>query len=140
MSKNIDLLKKLQASLIVFTQKLYNIHWNMRNPQFFSLHQATEDLFKEVTIFYDDVAEKILMHNELCVGTLKESLDLSIIKEIKEKHFNEVETCEIIVRDLKSLIDLIDSVEGTNTIQPMLDEFYLSFDKWIWKFNSCIKK
>ncbi len=138
-NKNIQNLKVLQASLMVLTNKVYNLHWNMKTSLFFSLHKNTEDLFEDLTKFYDDVAEKIVMHNELAIGTLKDQLKYSVIKEVEPKDFNSREISQIIVADLTTLINLCDKVEGTNTVQPMLDEIYLSADKWRWQFSKIIK-
>lgn len=134
-NKNIENLKVLQASLMVLTNKIYNIHWNMADPNFFSLHKNTEELFEDLTKFYDDVAEKIVMHKSLAIGTLKDQLKYSVIEEVEPKEFKSNEISKIIVKDLTTIIDLCDKVEGTNTIQPMLDEIYLSADKWRWQFS-----
>ncbi len=138
-NNNIENLKVLQASLMVLTNKIYNIHWNMKTSLFFSLHKNTEDLFEDLTKFYDDVAEKIVMHNELAIGTLKDQLKYSVIQEVEAKDFNSQEISKIIVADLTTLIKLCDQVEGTNTVQPMLDEIYLSADKWRWQFSKISK-
>lgn len=45
MNKNIENLKYLQKSLILLTNKIYNIHWNMKDEHFFELHKNTENLF-----------------------------------------------------------------------------------------------
>lgn len=134
-TKNIENLKVLQGSLMVLTNKIYNIHWNMANTNFFSLHKSTEELFENLTKFYDDVAEKIVMHKSFAIGTLKDQLKYSVIEEVEPTDFDTREISEIIVKDLTSIIDLCDKVEGTNTIQPMLDEIYLSADKWRWQFS-----
>lgn len=121
---------------MVLTNKIYNIHWNMKGKHFFELHKNTENLFETLTKFYDDVAEKIAMHNELAIGTLVNRLKYSKIKEIDAKHFEVKEISNIIVFDLLIIIDLCDNVDGTNLIQPMLDEIYLSCDKWRWQFKN----
>ncbi len=138
-NQNIENLKVLQASLMVLTNKIYNIHWNMKTSLFFSLHKNTEDLFEDLTKFYDDVAEKIVMHNELAIGTLKDQLKYSVIQEVEAKDFNSQEIAKIIVTDLTTLINICDKVEGTNVIQPMIDEIYLAADKWRWQFSKIIK-
>ncbi|MGL5591078.1 MAG: Dps family protein [Metamycoplasmataceae bacterium] len=137
--KNIESLKILQSSLMVFTNKVYNLHWNMANKNFFSLHKNTEKLFKEMTKFYDDVAEKIVMNNHFAIGTLKDQLKYSVIDEVEPKDFNEDDISKIIVKDLTTIISLCDKVEGKNTIQPMLDEIYISADKWRWQFSKISK-
>ena len=133
--KNIENLKVLQGSLMVLTNKIYNIHWNMKTEHFFSLHKNTEHLFENLTKFYDDVAEKIVMNNNFAIGTLKEQLKYSVIEEIEPKEFGSQEISKIIAEDLTTIITLCDKVEATNTIQPMLDEIYLAADKWRWQFS-----
>ncbi|MDK2819783.1 MAG: DNA starvation/stationary phase protection protein [Mycoplasmataceae bacterium] len=138
MKKNIESLKDLQASLMVLTNKIYNFHWNMKTEHFFSLHKNTEDLFEDLTGFYDDVAEKIVMLGDLAIGTLKDQLLYSKISEVKEKEFDQKEISKMIVKDLTIIIELCDKVEGTNVVQPMLDEIYMSADKWRWQFRKLI--
>ncbi|MGL4343201.1 MAG: Dps family protein [Metamycoplasmataceae bacterium] len=135
MEKNIKKLKTLQASLMVLTNKIYNIHWNMKSKHFFELHKNTEELFEDLTKFYDDVAEKIVMHKHLAIGTMKDQLKYTKIDEIEEKEFDIIEISKIIEHDLTVIISLCDDIEGTNVIQPILDEIYVSMDKWRWKFR-----
>lgn len=120
---------------MVLTNKIYNFHWNMKTVNFFSLHKSTNDLFEELTEFYDEVAEKIVMLGDLAIGTLKDQLLYSKINEVKEKEFTHDEIAKTIVKDLTIIIKLCDEVEGTNIIQPMLDEIYMSADKWRWQFK-----
>ena len=101
----------------------------MKTEHFFSLHKNTEHLFENLTKFYDDVAEKIVMNNNFAIGTLKEQLKYSVIEEIEPKEFGSQEISKIIAEDLTTIITLCDKVEATNTIQPMLDEIYLAADK-----------
>lgn len=132
---NIDKLKKLQASLVVFNYKIYNLHWNVKDPHFFELHKNTEQLFEQLSELYDAVAEKIVMHGYLAIGTLQEALKLSAIKEIKEADFCLKTISKIVDEDLTTIISLCDDVKGTNVIQPLLDEIYLVTDKFRWMFK-----
>ena len=138
MKENVIKLNALLANLVVFNHKVYNYHWNLKGKGFLPLHKQTEKLFETVTHLLDEVAEKAVMLNGLALGTLKECLEIASIKEQKAKNFQANEICQAIVDDLTMLISKVDQVEGTNTVQPLLDELYLAFDKFRWLFKSSI--
>ncbi|AAT28028.1 Dps family protein [[Mycoplasma] mobile] len=137
--KNIEKLRKLQASIMVFTNNVYSLHWNVKGSHFFEIHEETEKLFKDLREMYDDVAEKIVMHDALPVGSYKNQLELSAIKEIETKWYDLTFISNNVVESLGKIIELTDAVEGTNVIQPMLDEIYLKADKWRWNFRQLVK-
>lgn len=132
---NIKKLKKLQASLMIFANNAYALHWNVKDPHFFTLHAETENLFKDLREMYDEVAEKIIMHGELPVTTYKDQLELAEIKEIETQWYDLSFISKNVVESLNKIIELTDQVEGTNVVQPMLDEIYIKVDKWRWQFK-----
>src|SRR5699024_8899100 len=85
MSKNneevVTVLNQQVANWTVAFTKLHNFHWYVKGPNFFSLHTKFEELYDEASLYIDDLAERILAVGGNPVGTLKESLELSIIDE-----------------------------------------------------------
>ena len=59
---------------------MHNFHWYVKGPNFFSLHEKFEELYNEASQYVDDLAERILAIWKP-VGTLKESLEISIVDE-----------------------------------------------------------
>ena len=53
----------------------------MLKDHFFSLHEKFEELYNEASQYVDDLAERILAIGGNPVGTLKESLEISIVDE-----------------------------------------------------------
>lgn len=53
----------------------------LKGPNFFSLHEKFEELYNEASQYVDDLAERILAIGGNPVGTLKESLEISIVDE-----------------------------------------------------------
>lgn len=139
-TKQVKSLKVLQASLQVFYQKLNNIHWNVKGLEFFEIHEQTDKLYHEMIELIDGVAEKIVMNDGIALGSFKEILEISKINEIESKHFDYLEASKIIEQDLKTLIDVTNSVETSPTIQPLLDEIYMVCDKYKWQFGVINKK
>ena len=77
----INVLNKQVANWTVAFTKLHNFHWYVKGPNFFSLHTKFEELYDEASQYVDDLAERILAVGGNPVGTLKESLEMSIIDE-----------------------------------------------------------
>lgn len=133
-------LKTLQASLQVFYQKLNNIHWNSIGLEFFEIHEQTEKLANEIHDLIDGVAEKIVMNEDFALGSYEEILNHSKIQEINGKHFNYLEASKIIKDDLKQIIEITNDVKTSPTIQPLLDEIFMTCDKYQWQFGAINKK
>ncbi|WP_027121546.1 Dps family protein [Mycoplasma leonicaptivi] len=132
-------LKLLQANLQVFYQKLSNIHWNISGLEFFEMHEEVDKLREEVLSFIDEVAEKVLMKESLALGSFKELLELSNIKELSSQDFKYQKATEIITSDLKTILNQVEEFEWSKRVQPIMDEILLSLDKWLWQFSKLVK-
>ncbi|WP_416322034.1 Dps family protein [Mycoplasmopsis felis] len=137
--KEIQELKKLQANLQVFYQKLSNIHWNIKGLEFFEIHEEVDKLRNEVNNFVDEVAEKILMKNNLALGSYNEVLKLSSLNELKSQEFEYEQATKNIINDLNFILIGIEEFEWSKRVQPLIDEVLLAFDKWLWQFSKLIK-
>ncbi|WP_322902370.1 Dps family protein [Mycoplasmopsis felis] len=137
--KEIQELKKLQANLQVFYQKLSNIHWNIKGLEFFEIHKEVDKLRNEVNDFVDEVAEKILMKNNLALGSYNEVLKLSSLNELTSQEFEYEQATKNIINDLNFILIGIEEFEWSKRVQPLIDEVLLTFDKWLWQFSKLIK-
>ncbi|WP_036430560.1 Dps family protein [Mycoplasmopsis felis] len=137
--KEIQELKKLQANLQVFYQKLSNIHWNIKGLEFFEIHEEVDKLRNEVNNFVDEVAEKILMKNNLALGSYNEVLKLSSLNELTSQEFEYEQATKNIINDLNFILIGIEEFEWSKRVQPLIDEVLLTFDKWLWQFSKLKK-
>lgn len=129
-------LNELLASFMVMQHKVLNMHWNVRGEDFMPYHKLTEGLYDGLNDLIDPIAEKVSMNDEMPIGNLKGAIEMSIIKEMEAKHFKPSEVVEIVVKDLKELLDLAKDTETSQTIQPLLDEIFIFLDKQLWFFKS----
>lgn len=79
--KLVELVNKEIANFNVLYTKLHNYHWNVNGPHFFSLHVKLEELYNEVTLNMDELAERLLALGAKPVATIKEYMELTTIKE-----------------------------------------------------------
>lgn len=83
-AKSLELLNKQVADLGVLYMKLHSFHWNVKGPGFFTLHAKFEELYNEITLLFDEAAERLIAIGGKPVSTMKGMLSLATIKEASE--------------------------------------------------------
>ncbi|MBM7581003.1 Dps family protein [Jeotgalibacillus terrae] len=144
MSTNPELVKNVNkqiASWTVMYTKLHNYHWYVKGHQFFTLHEKFEELYNEAAIHIDELAERLLALKGEPVATLKESLEISLVKEANggEKADEMVESLnndfEILMNDLKTGMELAQKDDDEMT-SDMLLSIHQSLEKHAWMLRS----
>ena len=134
-------LNDLVATWSVMYTKLHNYHWYVNGPSFFTLHTKFEELYNEVTLNLDEIAERILTKGGKPVATLKEHLDISLIKEAFGKEVTQ-ELVSILIEDFNTIMDALEkamesaSEEGDDRTEDMLNAQYQSLEKHTWMLNA----
>lgn len=75
------MLNQLVASEHVLYTKTRKYHWNVEGPMFHALHEMFEEQYRALADLNDDVAERARALGVEAVGTLKEFLEHSDLKE-----------------------------------------------------------
>ncbi|MGG6830792.1 UNVERIFIED_CONTAM: DNA starvation/stationary phase protection protein [Staphylococcus haemolyticus] len=139
-----DVVKELNQQVANWTvayTKLHNFHWYVKGPNFFSLHEKFEELYNETSQYVDDLAERILAIGGNPVGTLKESLEISIVDEAG-KNYSAEQMVEAFSNDLTHISEqLVKSIEvageaGDDVSEDMFIGMKNSVDKHNWMFKS----
>lgn len=145
MSTMMDRMRVHVADLQVFYVKLHNYHWNVKGPQFRSIHEFTEALYDEITGHYDDLAERMLMVGAKPPVTMKEYLALTGIKEETNQDFTPVQVFEGVKQDLAYLLAevkqtrvLAANQEDAGT-DALLTDLISSFEKHLWMIGASLK-
>lgn len=118
-NKVVAALNQQVANWTVLYTKLHNYHWYVKGPHFFSLHTKFEELYDEANVYIDELAERILAIEGNPIATLKESLDLSVVKEAK-KNLSAVDMVEDLSKDFDKVIKQLE--EGKATAEEADDE------------------
>lgn len=110
---NLKELQILQASLMVLQIKVKNYHWNIQGKSFFEDHEQLDKFYDETVEHGDTFAEKIVMFDQIALGSFAEVLPLSLVQEAKSKQY----TSEVIYKDLiNDLQRILDFVQKMNNI------------------------
>ncbi|MEK5077738.1 DNA starvation/stationary phase protection protein [Solibacillus sp. FSL W7-1436] len=134
-------LNDLVATWSVMYTKLHNYHWYVNGPSFFTLHVKFEELYNEVTLNLDEIAERILTKGGKPVATLKEHLELSLIDEASGKEETE-EMVSILIKDFNTIMEALNkametaSEEGDDRTEDLLNAQFQSLEKHTWMLNA----
>jgi starvation-inducible DNA-binding protein len=138
-------LNMLLANYSIFYQNTRGYHWNVKGEKFFELHLKFEQLYNDLFIKIDEVAERILTlghspnHNYSeykKVSKITESSKVSDGKKAVENILNSYKIIILIQRDLLSLsADMGD--EGTNAL---MSDYIRAQEKLVWMYSSFLSK
>lgn len=144
--KNIsEKLNTLLANYSVFYQNTRGAHWNIKGDQFFTLHPKFEELYDNLVLKIDEIAERILTLGATPNHNYSDYLKLSKIKESKEVSDgtvcveNILESFKVIIDLQRELLDITDKAgdEGTNA---QMSGYITEQEKEVWMYNSYLGK
>ena len=100
----VGVLNKLLADEQVLYARLRNFHWNVVGPNFHSLHALFEEQYTQIAAMADELAERVRSLGGRAIGTLKEFLDQTRLKEQPGEVPAWREMCRTTVSDHEALI------------------------------------
>ena len=144
MEEIIKKLKKLLSDLNVFYRKLQNYHWNIQGKDFFTVHAKLEEYYNEINMKIDEIAEHILSLEGQPLGTLKDYLRITQIKEAENEKidstiiFNElVKDYSTLLKESKDIKNLADENSESKT-SALMDDIIEDYTKKLWMLKQCI--
>jgi len=138
-------LDSLLANYSIFYQNTRGYHWNIKGEKFFELHVKFEELYNDLLLKIDEVAERILTlgaapsHNYTDyrkVATVKESKQVSdgvtAIKDI-------LDSFRTVIALQRELLDLSADAgdEGTNAL---MSDYIRAQEKLVWMYGAYLGK
>ncbi|WP_312495894.1 Dps family protein [Anaerosporobacter sp.] len=143
-----ELLKELNeflADLNVLYRKLQNYHWNVKGKNFFVLHSKLEEYYNGVNSEIDEIAEKILMLGGQPLGTMKDYLEISKIKEAENVKISGKEVLKNVLVDFgyikkKAEFIKVKAEEASAVIiSSYMDEVIEDYSKAYWMLSQSME-
>ena len=138
-------LNELLANYSIFYQNTRGYHWNIKGEKFFELHLKFEELYNDLLLKIDEVAERILTlghtpkHNYADYRTtskIKESVFVSDGLKAVEDILASFQTIIILQRELLTIASDADD-EGTNAL---MSDYIRLQEKSVWMYSSFMNK
>ena len=140
-----DKLNTLLANYSIFYQNTRGYHWNIKGEKFFELHLKFEELYNDLFIKIDEVAERILTLGHSPNHRYSDYKAASAIVESKEvsdgmKAVSEIissfKTIITLQRELLALSAEIND-EGTNAL---MSDYIRAQEKLVWMYSAFANK
>lgn len=143
--KLIEKLNELLANYQLFYMNIRGFHWNIKGEKFFELHVKFEELYNDLFIKIDDIAERIVTLGGIPLHTYTDFLAVSDIKEVKNAS-GPYETVNSILESFKALLlkqrellEISDKAddEGTNAL---MSDYISEQEKLVWMYSAFLNK
>lgn len=138
-------LNNLLADYMMFYQNTRGLHWNIKGEKFFELHLKFEELYTNLLLKVDEVAERILTLGATPLHTFDDYENSAQIKSIKNISDGKqgmqaiLEAFEIIIIKQRELLNLSAEAgdEGTNAL---MSDYIREQEKLVWMYSSYLNK
>lgn len=142
----VTLLNKTLASVLDLYFQLKQAHWNIKGPDFFSLHLLFDKIAEEVEGQADIIAERIMALGGTALGTTQEIVKNSGLRVYPTNIFSGVDHIEHLAHNVAILGELLnEKIDQTAELNDMVtNEIYVDLrrllDKNLWFIEAHIQK
>lgn len=134
------------ADLVVEYHKLQNFHWYVKGRSFFPLHAKLEEFYNGINKLIDEVAENILIINKKPLGSLKNFLAISKIKEEEEKFVCGGYIIKEVISDFTYLLESAKEIKNEAdqsyeySTSSLMDDCIKDFSKTLWMLKQSLEE
>lgn len=140
-----DKLNNLLADYMMFYQNTRGLHWNIKGEKFFELHLKFEELYTNLLLKVDEVAERILTLGATPLHTFDDYKKTAKIQSVK--NFSDgkqgvktiLEAFEILIVRQRELLNL-SAVAGDEGTNALMSDFIREQEKLVWMYSSYLNK
>jgi len=135
----------LLANYSVFYQNTRGFHWNIKGDKFFELHVKFEELYNDLLLKIDEVAERILTLGFTPEHNYSNYIRVSTVKE-STKVTDGIQSVEQILLAFKAILSMQREIlilaeeatdEGTNAL---MSDYIRQQEKQVWMYAAFLKK
>jgi starvation-inducible DNA-binding protein len=139
------LLNDLLANYSVFYQNTRGYHWNIKGEKFFELHLKFEELYNNLFVKIDELAERILTLGHIPAHKFTDYHKVSGIKESSEvsdgfKAVGQIlEAFKLLLDKQRVILNLSSEIddEGTNAL---MSDYIREQEKLVWMYSAFLNK
>lgn len=137
-------LNALLANYQVFYMNARGFHWNITGEKFFELHAKFEELYNDLVVKVDEVAERILTLGYTPLHTFSDYTALTTIKEAKNIS-NGKEAMQNILNSFRTLIsiqrEIVEAADetGDEGTSAMMSDYIREQEKLVWMYTAYLK-
>jgi starvation-inducible DNA-binding protein len=134
-------LNMLLANYSLFYQNTRGYHWNIKGQKFFELHLKFEELYNDLLLKIDEIAERILTLGHSPKHNYSEYVLVSSIKESKEVS-DGIHAVKDILEAFKILLPMqreilsLSSEAGDEGTNALMSDYIRAQEKLVWMYSA----
>jgi starvation-inducible DNA-binding protein len=136
-----DKLNELLANYQVFYMNTRGFHWNIKGDKFFELHSKFEELYNDLLLKVDELAERVLTLGQTPVHVFSDYIKSSEVKEsknisgAKETVQSVLDAFKVLLNKQRVILELSSDTndEGTNAL---MSDYIREQEKLVWMYSS----
>ncbi len=137
-------LNDLLANYSIFYQNVRGYHWNIKGEKFFELHLKFEELYNDLFLKIDEVAERILTLGHAPAHSYAEYSRKSAIKDSKKvsdglNAVSEIlDALKTIISKQREILELSGQAEDEGT-NALMSDYIRAQEKLVWMYSAYMK-
>ena len=138
-------LNDLLSNYTVLYQNVRGYHWNVQGDKFFELHLKFEELYNDLFVKIDEIAERILTLGYKPNHKFSFYLQKTAIVETNEvndgpKSLQEtLSAFAILLSKQRQILDLSGEIEDEGT-NALMSDYIREQEKLVWMYSAYLKK
>ncbi|MNS39004.1 DNA protection during starvation protein [compost metagenome] len=135
----------LLANYSIFYQNVRGFHWNVKGEKFFELHIKFEELYNDLILKIDEIAERILTLGYAPEHNYSKYTKVSEIKETSDVT-DGMKCVAFILDSFKTTIalqrDLLDASEEANDegTNALMSDYIRAQEKLVWMYTAYLNR
>jgi starvation-inducible DNA-binding protein len=138
-------LNELVANYAIFYQNVKGCHWNIQGEKFFELHLKFEELYNDLLLKTDEIAERILTlgyaphHSYTIYQKIAKIQEITEVSNANKAVEHILHSLQILLTLQRELLELSASMqdEGTNAL---MSDYIRGQEKLVWMYAAFLKK
>ncbi|MDB4088251.1 DNA starvation/stationary phase protection protein [Flavobacteriales bacterium] len=138
-------LNELLANYSIFYQNTRGFHWNIKGEKFFELHVKFEELYNDLLLKIDEIAERILTlghtpeHSYAAYHKASEIKETEKVSDGYAAVSNILDSFKTVILLQREILDLSGDAndEGTNSL---MSDYISLQEKDVWMYSSFMNK
>jgi starvation-inducible DNA-binding protein len=134
-------LNQLLANYQVFYINARGFHWNIKGEKFFELHAKFEELYNDLLVKVDEIAERILTLGHTPLHTFSDYTAISNIQEAKnvsggkEAMQNILQSFTTLIQVQREIADTA-SETGDEGTGALMSDYIREQEKLVWMYSA----
>ena len=137
----INKLNNLLSSYHIFYINVRGYHWNVKGEHFFSLHEKFEELYTDLQLQIDEIAERILTLGGVPLHAYSDFSENASIKEDKNVHDGKacvkglVSGLQALIEEQRTVAEAAEGVDDQGSAD-LVTEYVQEQEKLVWMYTA----